>query len=140
MANWYNKGKELLAGNFSWTTNDYRVLLVKSGFAYNPDHNFVSDISANESNATDYVRKVLAGKSITKDDTNDRVALIATDLTWTGLGGAINNTIVGAIVFKFNASDAAAELVAFIDTNDIVTADNDVTLDFDATNGLLRIN
>ena len=86
----YNRGKYLiLSGAMSdWdagTDSAYQVLLVKSGFAFNADHNTVSEISANESTDSAYARKNLPASSRgwTEDDTNDRADLdYAGTVTW----------------------------------------------------------
>lgn len=143
MANWFNRGKRLLAqGVINWGTTDVRIMLVRSTYVFNPDSNFVSDVVASECNATDYARQALTypGTPVTQDDAADRARLFANQVTWVGLGGATNNTLGGAIVFVFNAADAAAQLIAFLDTNDLVTADNNVVLTPDATLGLLTIS
>lgn len=137
MANWYNRGKKDLAGAFNWVSGDYRCLLVDSTYAFVATHNVVSDVSAKEIAVANYVRKVFGTKSVSQDDTNSRAALIAASITWTALGAGV--TIGGAVVYLFNAADASADLVAFIDTNDLATAGNDVTLNLDATAGVLQI-
>jgi hypothetical protein len=106
--------------------------------------NFVNQVSASELSGTGYVggfggagRKALASKTITEDDTNDRGTYDAADPSaWTGLNAG---TIGGVIVIKENTTDADSDLLAFIDTNDLVTNGSDVTFNI-ATAGLFYLS
>lgn len=112
----YNRGKKLILDATDLTTADLRVLLLKSG-SFDADHNFVSDLTpgTNEQSGGTYVRKALANESVTEDDTNNIAKFDADDVTWTALSVTSGN-VTAAVVYKYNAADASAELVAWIDT------------------------
>lgn len=122
---------DFLKGDLDWEAADIRALLVGTGFSFNPDHDFVSDISANEISGGGYARKTLAGMAVSQDDTNNRSAADATDLTWTALGSAAG-TIAGIIIYKHNAADAAARLIYFGDFTDTPANGGDFTVQFHA--------
>ena len=85
-SSFYNSGlAALLNGTVDWDNGGaaIRALLVTSAYTFNKDHSFVSSIT-NELSGTGYVRKDLAGRTVTQDNTNDRAVLDASDLTWTG--------------------------------------------------------
>lgn len=140
MSNWYNRGKKLVAtAGVNWGTTQVGCLLVKSSYTFDDTKNVVSDISASEIVATNYVRKdpiTYPATPVSQDDTAHLARLFASALTWTTLGGATNDTIGGAVFFVHGASDAASTLLFFVPTNTLTTAGNDVTLTPDATNGL----
>lgn len=128
----YNSGKAALVnGSIDWDTSDIRVLLLQgTGYVFNPDHNYVSDLTpaTNEANATNYVRKSLTGRTVTVDTVNDRAVCDAADVTWTALGGAVNNTISAAVVYLYNAADTAAQLICYQDFTDTATNGGDFNL------------
>lgn len=106
----------------------FGVLLIKDTLESDTlmkDRDTVAAVVANssESDATDYARKTGVTATATLDDTNDRVQLSIPNQTWTGLGGATNNTLSKAVIFyEVSASDAgrvpiAAIAIAEIDTN-----------------------
>lgn len=139
----YNAGKsEVANGGIVLLTDTIKVLLVSPTYTFNPDHAFISDLGGNELSGTGYAagfggagRKVLASKTITKDNVNDRAAFDAADLTWT----AINAGTIGWIVLaKEITDDAHSKLVACLDPIDFITVGADVTVQWDA-NGLLVI-
>jgi hypothetical protein len=83
-------------------TNDALVvvLLKATGLEADDALNNHDDLAAllaaanDEADATGYARiTVTAGVTVTVDDTNNRVDIDMPDLTWTGLGGATNNTL-----------------------------------------------
>lgn len=95
MANevFFTQGRyELASAGFDWeTVADARIrvlLLTVATGAGNPDHDTVTAAiaSATECSGTGYVRKDVpaSGRSITVDDTNNRIQLEADDITWTG--------------------------------------------------------
>jgi hypothetical protein len=139
----YNRGKYLLSsGGIVWGTADLRALLIKTddngtlpSTAWDVDLNFVSDLEAvtniSELSGTGYSRKTLGTFVATEDDTNDWVTLDAADVTWTGIDAGTARAIV---VYVYNASDAAAELVSLHDTNFPKTTNGgDLTVQWPAT-------
>lgn len=143
--------RELLDGGTVYLTDTIKVMLISTATAYTPnkDHDFVDEGGANdpvdaETNVTGYTRgfggagrKTLASKTITANDTNDRVELDAADVTWTALGAG--ETLEAAIVIEEITNDAASPLLCYLDPSNIATNGSDVTLQF-ATNGFLNFN
>lgn len=140
-----NKGKFELINRAAVTSQIWRLLLVNTppanaGTA--ADLNFVSQVTSLELSGTGYARVTLASPAVTEDDTNDYAKITATN---PGTYTAINaGTIAGAWVFLRTSGggsdiDATDPLVCFLDCTDLVTNGGDVTLSFDATNGILTL-
>jgi len=107
----YNRGKYKLGdGSTAWASADIRCLLVTSSYTFDADHNTVSQLT-NELSGGSYARVALSSKTITEDDTLDRVTYDAADTTFASLGAAAG-TPARAILYKYNASDASAELIS----------------------------
>lgn len=131
----YNKFKAQSLGALNLATDDIRVLLVSSSYTFNPDHNFVSDIT-NELSGTGYVRKTLTSESLTEDDTNDRSIFDADDLVYPAINAG---SIDAAIVYKEAGTDATRELICCLDvTPKVATNGGDINLNWAATIGILR--
>lgn len=62
-----------------------KIILLNNSHTFNPDHNTLSDISANEISGTGYTTggETLASQTVAQDDTNDRATLDAADVAWT---------------------------------------------------------
>lgn len=132
-ADTYNRGKALLLnGGVDWDTSDLRGLLVASAYAFDPDHNTVSQIT-NELAGTGYVRKSLTC-TVVENDALNRAELTIAPLTWTGINAG---TIAALIVYKHNAADASAELVSYHDMTALVTNGGDATVSFASNNAVL---
>jgi hypothetical protein len=125
----YNRGKYLItSGGVIWGSTDVRALLLETADtgalpsgAWDPDLNFVSDVLGVSNvdelgtiGGTGYVRKTMAGFTVTEDDAGDQSVMDANDITWTAIDAGIAAAIV---VYKYNASDAAAELISIHTTN-----------------------
>lgn len=118
------KGRDLSSGT-------YKMLLLKTAPAgcANPDLDTITALlavsTAAECDFTNYVRKTLASVTRTVDDTNDRVAFDASDVTWTSAGGASNNTPAAAVIYlDVDGTDANAVPMTYHDTGFGVTATN----------------
>lgn len=107
------------------------LLKVAEADATMKDYDTVTALLAgtpDEADFTDYARKTIANGSITLtvDDTNDRVDIDVPDQTWTGAGGATNNTTTDFIVCEDGANDGVRipltchDFVVTTDDNDIV--------------------
>lgn len=112
-----NRLKYLLAtGGINFSTDTFKIVLMQSGFVFNKDtHHQYSDISASElSTGNGYTAnsKILAGVSVTEDDTDDRTEITWSNVTWTASGGSIGPT-PGAIIF--DDTDANDSIVGYID-------------------------
>jgi hypothetical protein len=148
----YNQAlADILSGAIDLDSNTLKIMLVDTGYTYDPDHQVVdnggndaTDPSHNEIVATNYTggfagagRKT-ATLTVSKQDANNRAVITIGDLTWTALGGATNDTVGGAILIKEITNDASSRVIAFFDLTDTPTNGGDFTLDFDGTNGNLR--
>lgn len=117
----YNQAKtDFATGSLIWTTDDIRVGLLSGASvpagALDPDLDTVSALlavsGAVECAATNYARKTTSSRTVTKDTANDRANLDFANITWTTLGGAVNETIRAVFVYKEGASDAARRLIS----------------------------
>lgn len=104
----YDKAREsFLKGEIVWGTDDIRAVLVDTA-TYTVDlvnDQFLSDIPAGERVAT-------LGSTLTSMTTTSGVA-DAADITFSSVTGDQSEAVV---LYKYNASDAAARLIAYIDT------------------------
>jgi hypothetical protein len=138
----YNKGKYLLGSDtVTLVGSDLRVLLVKSTYTFDADHNFVSDVIAGslEISVAGYSRQPLTTETFTEDDTNDFAYLDADDVTFASL--TAGQTVGGAVLYKYNAADASAEVIAFYDVVDTATNGGDIVIQWatPANGGVLKI-
>ncbi|HEV8455873.1 MAG TPA: hypothetical protein VGQ24_13315 [Gemmatimonadales bacterium] len=146
----YNRGvKELLNATTDYLTATMKVALLSTATAYTPDqdHDFMDAGGANdptdaELNVTGYTRgfggagrKTMASKTVTENDTNNRVEFDCADITWTALGSG--QTIAQAVVIKEVTNDAATVLYGLLDPTDTPTNGSDITLQV-ASNGWLN--
>lgn len=106
----YNRGKFII-GNSSldWASDTIRTLLVDNTYVYDPDDNFVSDISGEVVDGS-YARVTLGNKGVTEDDTNDLASLDADPADYGALTGV---TPAGIVVFKVVTNDADSPLISF---------------------------
>lgn len=112
MAGVYNRGKFIIAdGSLVWTGDTIRALLVDASYVYDPDDNFVSDISGELTDAS-YARQTLGNKGVTEDDTADEAWLTADPVDY---GALDNETPAGQVLFKFVTNDGDSPVVAFSD-------------------------
>lgn len=147
----YHKAiEEIITGVIVPGTTTLKIMLVNSTYTPNKDDLVVdaggaSDAADAEITATNYTSgwggsgRKTATITSADDATNDRAVLIIADVTWTSLGGAANDTVVGAILIKEGgANDTTSRLIAYFDVTDTTTNGGDMTLDFDGTNGNIR--
>lgn len=136
----YNSGLEkMLDGTLNLDGSaDIRCLLLKSGYAFDADHDFVSDLTpgSNELSVSGYARQTCTGEVITRVDASDRVMFDMDDVTFAAL--AAGQTIVAAVLYVHNASDSSAQLLAYIDIADTATNGGDVVIQWHA-NGVFYI-
>lgn len=133
----YNRAKYLAAkGDLDLDTADLRAMLVTSSYTFNADHDFVSDVVANEISASGYARQTLGGHAVTLDDTNDRAYADFNDVAF----GAIASGATSAklIVYKQVTNDSDHVLVGCYDFA-VVTNGGTVTAQIN-TGGLLRFS
>lgn len=121
-----------------------KCYLVASGYTSDPDHDFVSNVTE-IGNVTNYVggfggagRKTLASKTITIDDTNNRVRLTAADVSFGALGTGV--TILGYAFTKETTSDAASVVFSYRElSSGVPTNGASITAEV-GTNDVLRMN
>ena len=100
----YDKGREgFLDGSIDWDTDDVRVVLVESTYAFGAAHQFVSDLGTNDNGRS----AALTGKTVTSGVAD------AADTSLVATAALACNALV---VYKFNAADASARLIGYIDT------------------------
>lgn len=140
---WYNRGIYRIGnGSTLWTSSTIKALLVGSGFSFDKDNDFVSEITELP-NGTNYTgayngsgRKTLTTPTVNLDDTNDRIWFDADDITWSAISAG---TIYGLVIFHEITSDALSPLIGFLDPTDLVTNGGDVIAQFNSTTGLFKI-
>ena len=113
------------------------VLLLKSGGENDTaikDRDTVADVLAGstEADATNYARKTGLTGTVTVDDTNDWVTVSVPNQTWTGLGGATNNTIARALTAYQDAAADASRVPLTSHDFPMTTDGSDVTLQWAA--------
>jgi hypothetical protein len=76
----YNLGKKLI----DLSADTIKCMLLTSSHSFEKDHNTKSQIVANEVSGSGYTAggAALGSKTVTQDDTNDRMAFDAADTTW----------------------------------------------------------
>jgi hypothetical protein len=125
VAHWLTNRGKLLLMQGDWDDaagGDYLVgLLVGASIptaadteAEVQDLNFVSELLAlsgvSECTVSGYARQALTRSAASEDDTNNRVNMDASDLTFTAL--VTGQSIWGGFIFKTGASDAARALMS----------------------------
>lgn len=100
----FDPGREgFLDGSIDWDTDDIRVMLVLSTYAYSAAHKFISDLGAVDNGRS----AALAGKTVTNGIAD------ATDTSLTATAASASKALV---VFKHTGADGTARLIAYIDT------------------------
>lgn len=128
----YNIGKrKILDGALNFGSADLRVLLVDSGYTFDPTHEFVDDVVAEELSGTGYARKTLAGKTNSTDNVNNRAESDCTDIDYTAINAG---TAAMAILFVQVTDDTDSYLVGKYDTGGfpLVTNGSDATIQINA--------
>lgn len=96
----FNKGKTaILDGSIDLLTSVIRVMLMKSTYSPNVDHDYVSDVSADEiytSGTNGYTRQTCASKTVTEDDTNNRAAFDCADQAF---GSISTGATIGGVLY-----------------------------------------
>jgi hypothetical protein len=139
----YTKGAYLIgSAGANLASADLRCLLVKSTYTFDKAHNFVSDVVAGalEISVGGYARVALTTKTLTEDDANSCAYLDADDVLFAAL--AAGQTVGGAVLYKYNAADASAEVIAFYDVADTPTNGGNITIQWatpGANGGVLKL-
>lgn len=115
-----NKARfELANARIDFASDTFKVILMASGFTFNPDtHHGYADVSANElANGNGYTTggATLSGVAVTENDTTDLTEITWNNVTWTASGGTIGPT-PGAIIYDDSATAPQADtLIGYID-------------------------
>lgn len=142
----YSRGVlKILDGTIDTDTTATKIGLAKSAYAPDPDESSLSTFAASEADCTGYTGGFGGGGrksatiTLTEQTANNRVVTIITDLTWSALGGASNNTLRYAVWLREITNDASSvPLAAMQFTADVTTNGSDILVDFDGTNGNVR--
>ncbi len=114
----------IVNGNIVYLTDTIVVMLFTAAPDIDND-TFISDLTG-EITGGGYVRKTLASKTITTDDTNNRTIFDAADVQWTGLTNAFRYIVVA----KSTGVDATSRCLLSIDlgsTQTLVAGTYDIT-------------
>jgi hypothetical protein len=137
----YTRGVlSVLNGAIDLDTTACKCGLAQSSYAPNKNESSLTTFASSEATCTGYTggfagagRKA-ATISLT-ENAGTNVVTVFTDLTWTALGGATNNTLGYAVVLREVTNDAASIPIAFLNfTANLTTNGSDVLVDF-ATSG-----
>lgn len=137
----YNRAKHLIFNQtLNLVTATVKVVLVKSSYTPNPDHDFVSELTpgTNELSGAGYSRLTLASKSITESDALNVAIFDAADISYTSINAG---TAAYIVLMKDNGgADSGNDLIALIDTaaTPIITNGTDLTIAWDA-NGIVQL-
>ena len=109
--------EQLWQGTVDGSADVFKIILMASGFAYNPvTHGVYADVSANElPTASGYTAggATLAGVAITQDDVNNQGKIAWNNASWVASGGDI--VASGAIIYDDTVASPADVLVGYID-------------------------
>jgi hypothetical protein len=116
-------------GEINWGSDTIRIMLIDADYTPDRDHDYVGSGAGTpggeEITATNYTgghqgagRHVISNLAITEVDASDLAKTDGDDPSiWSNLGGAVNDTIQGAIFMRDGTSDDSdALLLAWYDT------------------------
>ena len=132
-------------GTVDLDTTPTKIGLAISTYAPDPDESSLTTFAASEATCTGYTGgfggagRKSATITLTEQTANNRVVDIITDLTWTALGGAVNNTLRYAVWLREITNDASSVPIGYFQfTADVTTNGSDILVDWDGVNGNLR--
>lgn len=118
----FSKGfQKILNGTVDINADTLKVALVKTSYVFDKDTEFfdtgdndVNDPSNNEIVATDYAQQTITGllSFFTSSTGNGYTGMVTPDVSFGAIGGAANDIIAGAIIFK-DTGDPATSPVLF---------------------------
>ncbi len=112
----------------------YKWMLVTSSYTPNADHDFVSDVVANEISGGAYTRQNIASRTKAVDDSTDAVTHSANNPIFTGLSAASPKYMIG---FRVVGSDSDHQLVCWLDLGtNTISSDFLVKLNGTTTTGI----
>lgn len=135
-----NALKKLIGDNdFDWLSDQFDALLVDSSCDVDVDDTFLDDVGTlGELSDVSYDRVTLTGKTVTRDDTNNRTELDCDDVLYPALD---SGTAAKLILVRNEGADPLADqrIVAIYDSGfPVVTNGGDVTFVVNAE-GMLQI-
>lgn len=142
----YSRGVlSVLNGTVDLDTTATKVGLAQSTYAPDPDESSLTTFASSEASCTGYTggfsgaSRKSASVTLTEQTANNRVVAIISNLTWSALGGASNNTLGYAVWLREVTNDAASIPLAYLAfASNLTTNGSDVTVSFDGTNGNVR--
>lgn len=135
MSRLYNIGAFNLTGALRWETHStIGLLLATSSYTPDRDHEHVDDIT-NELSGGNYARlTTMSGRTRTRDDTNDRIVLDASDVTFPGLQLGAGTPGYLIVYDNAEAADADRELIGWVTLSSPLTPDgSNYTITFSAS-------
>lgn len=115
-----NKARfELANGRINFGTDVFKMILMDSGFTFNPDtHGGYADVAASElSSGNGYTTGgvTMTGVTITENNTTDLAEITWNNVTWSASGGTIGPT-PGAIIYDDTPTTPQADtIIGYID-------------------------
>lgn len=102
--------------SLDWVNDDIRAMLVDTSYVNDKTRDFIDDGTADdpvshEMGVASYVRQSVTGRSVFRDDTGLTIDLKCDDVDFGVLESG--ETVGGVVVYRHNASDAAAEIITF---------------------------
>lgn len=117
-----------LNGQINWTSDDFRVILLSSGYTFSAAHDFLNDVLAGN--------RVATSASLTSKTTTAGVA-DAADVTFTAVTGS---QVTQFVIYRHTGTESTSHLVAYFDTATnlpITPNGGDITIQWD--NGANKI-
>jgi hypothetical protein len=108
--------KKFIDGALALATADVRVLFLKDTYTFDPDHQFVADLTpgTHEISVAGYSRQALANQTTTQDNVNNRAEADADDPDFGAL--TAGETIAAAVYYVQVTNDADSYLIGYQDT------------------------
>lgn len=150
MASYVFRGfkEDVMRGNLSLNgASDVKVKLISDGSTLltattdnsgteAQDLRYLSEVTTLDecTGVTNYTEQTLSSVTVTYDATDNEGVLDAADAAFGTIGGASNDTVAGALVYRDDAGgDAASELLCYLELgSSYLTDGSDVTLQFNA--------
>lgn len=132
--------EKMVDGTLDLANDTLKILLVDDTYTEDKTHDSITDIVAGgkEITATNYTgghngagRKTVDTVTVYNDSGTPRINVGLSNVTWTNIGGATNDTIGGAVLFKqVGVSDNDSFPIAFFDITNTNTNGSDLQLQF----------
>lgn len=107
---WYNGGvHEVVSGGTHLASDTLKMMLLGTGYGFNRDHAYVSDVVAHEISASGYSRVTLQNASVSADAVKDASYLDFDDPAFGPI--AAGATVGYAVIFRSAGSDATSPLL-----------------------------